>query len=170
MLIHYQDFEQLPYSYGDRVPAGEWYYTFGDIPAPVVDDGSGLLTMQTAVSLLYAGSTPRQSQAMHGLVGWKGEDWTAGCGTPIYSPVPGRATVTYNALDGYVGPYAKNGEQNTMITIVGDAGVGEVTLLHSRYTAEVGQRVRGGESVIGYEESTGNSTGCHNHIVVRGRK
>ncbi len=133
--------------------------------------GTQPLTSKTAVDLLYAGSKPTFEAGWHGLSGWEGEDWSVPCGTAIYSPLPGTGKVTYNALDGYVGPYAKdldgNGylDENTMITIEGDAGT--VTLFHGIYTPLVGTTVIGGVTPIGYESSQGNSKVCHSHIVVR---
>lgn len=99
--------------------------------------------------------------ALHGLPGYEGVDISAGCGAPILAPFTGE--VIYNGLDGYVGPYAKNGEQNTMLVFKSLTDNLNMTLLHGRYTAQ--GIVRQGD-VLGYEASNGNSTGCHSHVVI----
>ncbi len=98
---------------------------------------------------------------LHGLAGWEGVDLKAGCGASIYAPFDG--VVTYNGNDGYVG-FHSGGEENTMITIVGEGK--EITLLHGRYSAAVGEMVGYGD-VIGQEASIGDSTGCHSHVVLK---
>lgn len=114
--------------------------------------------MPQAVSLLYTGSKPRMTQGWHPSAGLPdAQDWSAGCGTPLKSPVPGNALVTYNGDDGLnIG--------NTMITIAGDGG--KATLLHGRFIVPVGTEVIGGITTIGYEDSNGKSTGCHSHVIV----
>lgn len=131
---------------------------------------SGLLTQETAVHLLYMGAEPVQSQGLHGEPGYEGWDWTAGCDTPLYSPVPGVATVIKNGTDGWVGPYAQGGEENTMLVISGAGGT--VTLFHGLYTAAVGSTVVGGVTRIGYEDDIGNVVSgpdgaCHQHISIK---
>jgi len=116
------------------------------------------LTIETAVKLLYVGAEPVMSQGWHRSVGLPdGQDWTAGCRTPLYSPVPGVATVTHNGDDGL-----KIG--NTMITVEGPGG--KVTLLHGDYEALVGSQVVGGATRIGSEASNGKSTDCHSHVIL----
>lgn len=120
----------------------------------------------TLPSALYGRGGYQLVSGWHGLGGWKGYDFVslAGCGATVYAPING--VVTYNGRDGYIGPHDVKGEQNTMLSI--DAGNGfEVVLLHGHYTAEVGQVVRAGRTVIGKEASYGNSTGCHTHLVKR---
>lgn len=109
-----------------------------------------------------APTTPTQPQ-LHGLAGWQGVDIQAGCGAKLLNPLPTPTTVTYNGLDGYVGPYA-NGQENTMLTLV--SGEYELTLLHGRYLPAVGDKLQKGEP-IGFEASIGNSTGCHSHVIFK---
>lgn len=143
------------------VPYGQFVidWSFGELVVDTaVSTPSGPLTMATAVKLLYMGSQPSQSQGWHPSVQPLpgAEDWAAGCGTPIYSPVPGKATVTYVGDDGLnVG--------TTMIVIEGAGG--KVTLLHGDYTALQGSTVVGGVTQIGSEASNGNSSGCHSHVA-----
>ena len=107
---------------------------------------------------------PKISGGLHGLSGWEGVDIVGGCGAELVAPIDG--IVTYNARDGYIGPYDYKREQNTMLTILGDSG--EVTLLHGVYDGvAVGNSVKAGETILGYESSIGNSTGCHTHLIVK---
>lgn len=117
-----------------------------------------------SVQLPYAaGERVVMTQGWHGLVGWEGVDYAAGCGAVLVAPISGR--VTYNGLDGYVGPHSRNGEQSSMLTI--ENGRLAVTMLHGDYG-----RVRAGEwvqqgQVVGFEDKIGNATGCHTHLVVK---
>lgn len=121
--------------------------------------------------LMFAGSTPRQTQGYHSGVdsadGWNygGYDWTTSCNDIIYSPLPGYGVVSYNGTDGYVGPYATNGEENSELRIKGDWG--EVRVLHGIYTVPPGTEVLGGVTPIGKNASVGNSSGCHAHITFK---
>lgn len=123
---------------------------------------------ETTNTIPYAnlGAIYKESQTtqanLHGLAGWEGVDISGGCGATIYSPINGR--VTYNGLDGYVGPHASAGEENTMLTITGD-GV-EVTLLHGDYVPAVGEKISVG-GAVGKENEHGNATGCHSHVILR---
>ncbi len=104
------------------------------------------------------------NRTLHGLAGYKGVDIHAGCGTPIIAPFDGG--VALNGTDGYVGPYAKNGEENTMLTIVSSSGNTKMTLLHGSYSVR-GNFERG--EIIGHESNIGNvygATGCHSHVIV----
>jgi murein DD-endopeptidase MepM/ murein hydrolase activator NlpD len=92
---------------------------------------------------------------------WKlhdGTDFGAGCGTAIRAPYAGTVTRRYfNA-----------GYGNRLILSHGRvAGVSVQTAFNhaTRYVVGGGQRVRRGQ-VIGYVGSTGNSTGCHLHLMV----
>ena len=94
---------------------------------------------------LYRGSQPVKTAEWHGLPGWEGVDWAAGCGTPLYAPISG--IVTFNGLDGYVGPYA-GGQQNTMLII--HNGEQEVVLFHGQFIVPVGCSLQQGETPIGW--------------------
>ena len=143
------------------VPYGQFVadWSFGELAVDTaVATPSESLDMATAVKLLYMGSLPHQSQGWHPSVQPLpgAEDWAVGCGTPLYSPVPGKATVTYVGDDGLnVG--------TTMIVIEGSGGM--VTLLHGNYDVLVGSTVVGGVTQIGSEASNGNSSGCHSHVA-----
>lgn len=142
-------------SYGHLIV--DWQ--FGELAVDTaVAQASGPLTMETAVSLLYMGSERTMSQGWHSSVGLPdAQDWTAGCRTPLFSPVPGVAKVTHNGDDGLsIG--------NTMITIEGPGG--KVTLLHGNYDVLVGSTVVGGVTRIGSEASNGDSTDCHSHVIL----
>ncbi|MBE2200449.1 MAG: transglycosylase SLT domain-containing protein [Anaerolinea sp.] len=104
----------------------------------------------------------RETQAFpHGLPGWEGVDLAAGCGTPLYNPLPGQSIVTYNGMDGYDAPgYG----ESSMLTITGDGM--EMTLLHGVYYPVVGTALRQGD-LIGKEASVGWSTWCHSHVILR---
>ncbi len=87
-----------------------------------------------------------------------GVDFGGGCGTPLRAAGDGRVISTY-----FSGVYG-----NRMIIDNGaQAGVGLATIYNhaSSYTVGVGDRVERGQ-VIGYEGSTGWSTGCHLHFTV----
>ncbi|MCI0726408.1 MAG: transglycosylase SLT domain-containing protein [Chloroflexi bacterium] len=99
--------------------------------------------------------------------GHLGIDIEAGCGVEVYAPLTG--VITFVGRDGYIGPHSdrRNGlpEDNTMLVIDDGAGT-QVVLLHGRYTAREGQPVTAGETPVGYEDTIGNSTGCHTHLEV----
>ena len=127
------------------------------ITSQSLSDSGEYLYIDGVAQLLYRGSTHRLTQGYHGIYdGYYGYDYSGGCGAALYSPLPGRGVVTYNAVGDGLG--------NTMIRITGDAG--EVVLLHGDYSyVDVGDIVHGGSTRIGTEASIGNSTGCHSHIV-----
>lgn len=94
---------------------------------------------------------------------FKGQDWATPCGTPLYAPISG--VVSAVGFDGYQGRFGSNNSY-----IIFDDGAGtEVILLHGRYIASVGQPVQRGQTLIGYEASVGNSTGCHTDYSIRRR-
>ncbi len=105
--------------------------------------------------------TPRLTDDNPNPQPFKGQDWATPCGTPLYAPVTG--VVTAVGFDGYVGRYGSN---NSYI-IVNDGAGTEVILIHGRYVAQVGQVVERGRTLIGYEASIGNSTGCHTDYSIR---
>ncbi len=87
-----------------------------------------------------------------------GVDFGGGCGTPLRSAADGRVISTY-----FSGVYG-----NRLIIDNGaQAGVGLATIYNhaTSYTVGVGDHVERGQ-VIGYEGSTGWSTGCHLHFTV----
>ncbi len=87
-----------------------------------------------------------------------GVDFGGGCGTPMRSAAAGRVVSSYWS-DVY---------GNRLIIDNGaQSGVGLATIYNhaTTYTVGVGARVEQGQ-VIGYEGSTGWSTGCHLHFTV----
>lgn len=87
-----------------------------------------------------------------------GVDFGGGCGTPLKASAPGRVVSSY-----YSGVYG-----NRLVIDHGVlAGKGMATIYNhaSGYNVGVGDRVTEGQ-VIGYEGSTGWSTGCHLHFTV----
>jgi len=135
-------------------------------PGPAAHDRASL-DIRIAAKLLYAGSNPNMANGYHGAVaGWEGWDWAAGCGTPLFSPIPGMATVTYNGLDGYnyIDAAGKKWPQSTLLVIEGVGG--KVRLLHGQYDVAVGSIVFGGVTRIGSEHAFGYATGCHSHVII----
>ena len=87
-----------------------------------------------------------------------GVDFGGGCGTPLRAAAPGRVVSSY-----FSGVYG-----NRLIIDNGAmAGVGVATIYNhaATYTVGVGDQVSEGQ-VVGYEGSTGWSTGCHLHFSV----
>ncbi len=87
-----------------------------------------------------------------------GVDFAGGCGTPLRAAAPGRVVSSY--VSGVYG--------NRLVIDHGAmGGVGLATIYNhaSSYNVGVGDRVEVGQ-VIGYEGSTGWSTGCHLHFTV----
>jgi len=87
-----------------------------------------------------------------------GVDFGGGCGTPLRAAAEGRVISTY-----FSGVYG-----NRLILDNGAlSGAGVATIYNhaASYTVGVGERVERGQ-VIGYEGSTGWSTGCHLHFTV----
>lgn len=87
-----------------------------------------------------------------------GVDFGGGCGTPLRAAAQGRVVASYwSAVYG-----------NRLVVDHGaHAGVGLATVYNhaSDYTVDVGTQVTRGQ-VIGFEGSTGWSTGCHLHFTV----
>lgn len=109
-------------------------------------------------------TAPKIRGGLHGLSGWEGVDISGGCGTELIAPISGK--ISFNGRDGYIGPHDYKREQNTMLSITGNNGI-EVILLHGIYDVVVGDSVVAGQTVIGSEDSIGNSTGCHTHFIVK---
>ncbi len=87
-----------------------------------------------------------------------GVDFGGGCGTPLRAAAPGRVVSSY-----FSGVYG-----NRLVIDHGVlAGRGVATIYNhaSGYNVGVGDHVEEGQ-VIGYEGSTGWSTGCHLHFTV----
>ncbi len=87
-----------------------------------------------------------------------GVDFGGGCGAPLRAAAPGEVVSSY-----FSGSYG-----NRLIIDNGAvAGVGLATIYNhaSTYTVGVGDQVVEGQ-VIGYEGTTGWSTGCHLHFTV----
>ncbi|PKH37161.1 M23 family metallopeptidase [Nocardioides alpinus] len=87
-----------------------------------------------------------------------GVDFGGGCGTPLRAAAPGRVVSSY-----FSGVYG-----NRLIIDNGAmAGQGIATIYNhaTTYTVGVGDQVTEGQ-VVGYEGSTGWSTGCHLHFTV----
>ena len=87
-----------------------------------------------------------------------GVDFGGGCGTPLRAAAPGKVVSSY-----YSGVYG----HRLVIDHGVLAGRGVATIYNhaSGYNVGVGARVAEGQ-VIGYEGSTGWSTGCHLHFTV----
>lgn len=87
-----------------------------------------------------------------------GVDFGGGCGTPLRAAAPGRVVSSYWS-DVY--------GHRLIIDNGAMAGVGVATIYNhaTSYTVGVGDQVQEGQ-VIGYEGSTGWSTGCHLHFTV----
>jgi murein DD-endopeptidase MepM/ murein hydrolase activator NlpD len=87
-----------------------------------------------------------------------GVDFAGGCGTPLRAAAPGKVVSSY-----YSGVYG-----NRLVIDHGAlAGRGIATIYNhaSGYNVGVGDTVAQGQ-VIGFEGSTGWSTGCHLHFTV----
>lgn len=96
---------------------------------------------------------------LHPVLGyWKlhdGTDYGAACGTPIYAVGPGEVT-TAGMLTGYGGT-----------TVINHGGGVETWYTHqANLTTPVGTQVAGGQQ-IGAVGTTGYSTGCHLHWMVK---
>jgi murein DD-endopeptidase MepM/ murein hydrolase activator NlpD len=87
-----------------------------------------------------------------------GGDFGGGCGTPLKAAAPGRVISSY-----WSGVYG-----NRLIIdhgVLGGRGIATIYNHASGYNVGVGDTVSEGQ-VIGYEGSTGWSTGCHLHFTV----
>lgn len=117
----------------------------------IVDDTPG-------AHMPYGPDTPfKMTQGLH--AGPWGRDYAAACGSPLYAPFTGY--VDSIGFDGYIGPYGSN---NSFVWFNNGNGT-RVMYMHGRYLVERDQRVTKGQ-LIGYEDSIGNSTGCHTHLAV----
>lgn len=124
---------------------------------------SGQYSVSTVQLPYVVGERVTMTQGWHGLAGWEGVDYSAGCGAVLVAPIAGE--VVYNGRDGYIGPHSQNGEQSSMLVIRN--GRLAVTLFHGEYSrVQVGQWVRQGQ-VVGFEDKIGNATGCHTHLTVQ---
>lgn len=87
-----------------------------------------------------------------------GVDFAGGCGTPLRAAAPGRVVSSY-----YSGVYG----HRLVIDhgVLGGKGVATIYNHASDYNVGVGAQVEQGQ-VIGFEGSTGWSTGCHLHFTV----
>ncbi|HEX5918132.1 MAG TPA: peptidoglycan DD-metalloendopeptidase family protein [Nocardioides sp.] len=87
-----------------------------------------------------------------------GVDFAGGCGTPLRAAAPGRVVSSY-----YSGVYG----HRLVIDhgVLGGKGVATIYNHASGYNVGVGAQVEQGQ-VIGFEGSTGWSTGCHLHFTV----
>ena len=87
-----------------------------------------------------------------------GIDFGGGCGTPLRAAAPGKVVSSY-----YSGVYG-----NRLVIdhgVLGGRGIATIYNHASGYNVGVGDRVEVGQ-VIGFEGSTGWSTGCHLHFTV----
>ncbi|MFC7362561.1 M23 family metallopeptidase [Nocardioides astragali] len=87
-----------------------------------------------------------------------GVDFGGGCGTPLRAAAPGRVVSSY-----YSGVYG----QRLIIDngVIGGMGIATIYNHATSYTVGVGDHVAQGQ-VVGFEGSTGWSTGCHLHFTV----
>ncbi|MDP3763027.1 MAG: M23 family metallopeptidase [bacterium] len=98
----------------------------------------------------------RISQGLHGF---NGKDFATYCGAPVLASARGTVLVVRNqGWNGGYGLYAVIAHSNGTQTLYSHM---------SRITVSVGWNVVQGQ-VIGYVGSTGDSTGCHVHLEVRG--
>jgi len=87
-----------------------------------------------------------------------GVDFGGGCGTPLRAAAPGRVVSSY-----FSGVYG-----NRLVVdhgVLGGKGIATIYNHATGYTVGVGDQVQEGQ-VIGFEGSTGWSTGCHLHFTV----
>ena len=98
----------------------------------------------------------RISQGLHGF---NGKDFATYCGAPIVASA--RGTVIVARSQGW------NGGYGLYLVIAHPNGTQTLYSHMSRIAVSVGWNVAQGQ-VIGYVGSTGDSTGCHVHLEVRG--
>jgi murein DD-endopeptidase MepM/ murein hydrolase activator NlpD len=87
-----------------------------------------------------------------------GVDFGGGCGTPLRAAAPGKVVSSY-----FSGVYG-----NRLVIdhgVLGGKGIATIYNHASGYNVGVGDQVQEGQ-VIGFEGSTGWSTGCHLHFTV----
>lgn len=139
-------------------PLPTWLTTALNRPAPFLPTG------QSEVILPYPANVSPilVDNGFHGAGEWPGRDWITPCGTPLYAPISG--TITRKGVDSYVGPHGAN---NSYLGIENKALGLEVVMMHGDYSAEVGQEVVQGYTVVGVERSRGNSTDCHTHLAIK---
>lgn len=125
--------------------------------------GSGNLsnpqnTQGTSLLPFRAGEVGRIStNYLHGPIhNWRGIDYARACGMDLVAPIEMRV----------VGVGQNDGAGNTSIKLAGvtDTSV-ELGLVHGSYHVVAGQHLAPGE-VFGTTQSRGNSTGCHDHVVL----
>ncbi len=113
------------------------------------------------VSLPY--STPyRVTDLVSHPTPFKGNDYASFCGDTLYAPQNG--WVSNIGTDGFCGQY---GCGNTFIEFENEVGT-ETVMLHGDYILRQGDTVRRGQTIIGYEASNGNSSGCHTDFWTNG--
>lgn len=137
---------------GLLTPAGVWTQAFCHLGNPAEPPAWHYLA-ETAAYGAYAGAT--KDPHVH-----LGDDRSAGLGTPAVAPEA--MTILEEGWAASPGPFAGGG-----IIVRGriDGGM-EITICHLRSSVVGrGQRVARGQ-LIGYEGSTGNSTGSHKHICL----
>jgi len=98
----------------------------------------------------------RVSQEFGGANGHPGMDIFAPCGTPTYAAKAG--TVIIAGMN--------NGGYGNLVVIDHGGGFSTAYAHHQSLTVSVGQSVSQGQQV-GFEGTTGNSTGCHLHFETR---
>lgn len=94
---------------------------------------------------------------------FKGSDWSGGCGAELYAPITG--FVTQVGIDNYCGSHGCN---NTFVMLQNAHGT-QVIMLHGDYIVTTGTPILKGKTLIGYEASNGNSTGCHTDLWTNGQ-
>ena len=127
-------------------------------------------TVKEAVEIMFGGTRYSCSQCtLHGIPGWAGYDYTAGCGARLHSPING--VITYYGLDGYNHSTTSiTYEQATMVEIKNDNGRRFFALHLQIFDKDgntfysVGDKINVGDT-IGFEDSYGWSTGCHVHMM-----
>ncbi len=113
------------------------------------------------VSLPYSTSY-RAIDLVHDPVPFKGSDYASFCGDTLYAPQNG--WVSSVGTNGFCGEY---GCGNTFIEFENEVGT-ETVMLHGDYILQLGDTVRRGQTIIGYEASNGNSSGCHTDFWTNG--
>ena len=98
----------------------------------------------------------RISQGLHG---WNAKDFATYCGAPVLASA--RGTVIIARSQGW------NGGYGLYLVIAHPNGTQTLYSHMSKIAVSVGWNVAQGQ-VVGYVGSTGQSTGCHVHLEVRG--
>ena len=134
----------------------------------IVPDGEGeALTNSGAAARgtsgpVYAGYYIRPingGRISQGLHGWNAKDFATYCGAPVLASA--RGTVIIARLQGW------NGGYGLYLVIAHPNGTQTLYSHMSKIAVSVGWNVAQGQ-VVGYVGSTGQSTGCHVHLEVRG--